>query len=293
VAFGLGALGSAVGATLAAFLFVRQVGPETYKLAGQYTGTYIGGGMNFAALAQAFGTSADLFTAAVAADVILTAIWMAVCLLVPVVLGRKARMLSQAELTGGGSNGKPMTLERALYDSGKAVALVNVAALAAITIGALWLSQVLASWFPILPQVLWLTTLALLAAQVRPIRAMPGSAMLGNFLLLLFLASNGAQSVVANIVRVGPFIFYFASVTVAVHGLTIFGLGRLFKLDFGTLAVASQACIGGAASAAAMASARGYMDRLLPGVAVGLFGYAVGNYIGFTVGTLLRGWLVL
>jgi uncharacterized membrane protein len=290
-AFGLGALGSAVGATVAGLLLFRQVGPETWKLAGQYTGTYIGGGMNFAALAQAFGTSADLFTAAVAADVILTAIWMAVCLLVPVVLGRKKQRQVSAEVASDGSAGRPMTLERALYDSGRAMALADAAALAAIAVGALWLSGILASWLPVLPQVLWLTTLALIAAQIRPIRALPGSAMLGNYLLLLFLASNGAQSVVANIVRVGPSIFYFASITVAVHGFVIFGLGRLFKLDFGTLAVASQACVGGAASAAAMASARGYMDRLLPGVAVGLFGYAVGNYVGFTIGTIVRGWL--
>jgi uncharacterized membrane protein len=289
-AFGLGALGSAVGATVAGLLLFEQVGPETWKLAGQYTGTYIGGGINFAALARAFGTSADLFTAAVAADVILTAIWMAVCLLVPVVLGRK-KQVQESKAASVESADRPMTLERALYDSGRAMALADAAALAAVAVGAIWLSGILASWLPVLPQVLWLTTLALLAAQVRPIRALPGSAMLGNYLLLLFLAANGAQSVVANIIRVGPSIFYFASITVAIHGLTIFGLGRLFKLDFGTLAVASQACVGGAASAAAMATARGYMDRLLPGVAVGLFGYAAGNYVGFAVGAIVRGWL--
>jgi uncharacterized membrane protein len=191
----------------------------------------------------------------------------------------------------GETTEKPMTLERALYESGKAMTLAGTAALAAIAVGALWLSQVLASLFPVLPQVLWLTSLALIAAQIRPLRTLPGSAMLGNLFLLLFLAGNGAQSVIANIVRVGPAIFYFASITVAFHGLVIFGLGRLVRLDFGTLAVASQACVGGAASAAAMASARSYMDRLLPGVAVGLFGYAVGNYLGFTIGTAVRSWL--
>ena len=60
------------------------------------------------------------------------------------------------------------------------------------------------------------------------------------------------------------------------------------KLDLGTLAIASQANVGGAASAMAMASARGYGDRLLPGVAVGLLGYAVGNYLGFGVATIMR-----
>jgi uncharacterized membrane protein len=41
----------------------------------------------------------------------------------------------------------------------------------------------------------------------------------------------------------------------------------------------------------ALASARGYMDRLLPGVAVGLLGYALGNYAGFAIAALVQGWL--
>ncbi len=114
---------------------------------------------------------------------------------------------------------------------------------------------------------------------------------MGNYLLLLFLAGNGAQSVIANILEVGPGVVYFALGTVALHGLAIFGLGRLCRIDVATLAVASQANVGGPASAMALAGARGYMDRLLPGVAVGLLGYAVGNYAGFAVAALMRGML--
>jgi uncharacterized membrane protein len=112
--------------------------------------------------------------------------------------------------------------------------------------------------------------------------------MLGNYLLLLFLASNGAKSIVANIVTVGPGVFYYALGTVAIHGAIIFGLGRLLGIDIGTLAVASQANIGGSSSAMALASARGYGDRMLSGIAVGLLGYAVGNYLGLAVGHLMQ-----
>jgi uncharacterized membrane protein len=42
----------------------------------------------------------------------------------------------------------------------------------------------------------------------------------------------------------------------------------------------------------ALATARGYTDRLLPGVAVGLLGYAAGNYVGFLVAALVRGMIV-
>jgi uncharacterized membrane protein len=38
----------------------------------------------------------------------------------------------------------------------------------------------------------------------------------------------------------------------------------------------------------ALAGARGYSKQLLPGVAVSLFGYAVGNYSGFAVASLMR-----
>jgi uncharacterized membrane protein len=76
---------------------------------------------------------------------------------------------------------------------------------------------------------------------------------------------------------------------VSIHGIVIFGLGRLVGLDLQTLAVASQANVGGPASAMALATARGYTDKLLPGVAAGLLGYAAGNYLGLFVAALMRG----
>ena len=69
------------------------------------------------------------------------------------------------------------------------------------------------------------------------------------------------------VIAIGPAVFYFALVTVAIHGLVIFGLGRIAKLDLATLAVASQANVGGAASAIALASdtsCRSPEDNLIP-----------------------------
>jgi len=307
VAFAIGAVGSTVGAIVAGLALSGLIGPETWKLTGQFTGTYIGGGLNFAALGQALGTSSDLFTAAVAADVVVTAVWMMACLSVPLLLGRPGRSANDgagdvdtsapaAEATDAPAGTDtapdpdlPLTLEKMLYSSGRPMPLRDTAALVAIAIGAVWGSQKIAEIVPVIPSILWLTTIVLLLAQIPAVKRLVGGAMWGNYLILLFLACNGARSVVANIIEVGPAVFYFALATVAVHGVTIFGIGRLLKIDLPTLAVASQANVGGAASAMAMATARGYGDRLLPGVAVGLMGYAVGNYVGFLVAGLVRG----
>jgi uncharacterized membrane protein len=292
-AFTVGAIGTVAGATVAGLLLANAIGPETWKLAGQYAATYTGGGANFAAVGAALETSGDLFTAGIAADVIVTAIWMAACLAVPAFWPGKNSAASVP--VSSAVNEKDATadpaahgLDRRLYRTRGTVSLTDIAGLLVIVLGTLLSAGWLAARTP-LPAVLWLTTMALLLAQVRQIRELRGAAVFGNFLLLWFLASNGASSVIANIVAVGPPIFYFALLTVAIHGLVIFVGGRLVGLDLKTLAIASQANVGGPASAMALASARGYTDRLLPGVAVGLLGYAVGNYLGFAVAAVVRG----
>ena len=302
IAFGIGGAGTALGATGAALALSPAVGPETWKLAGQYTGTYTGGGVNFAALGRALETSSDLFSAAVAADVGVTALWLIACLSLPAWLGR-GRGNEAAAASDGAAEGAPRSdgphvrtagiaddLTHSLSSSVRPIAIAEAAALVALSAGLVWAASWVGSRTP-LPEVLLLTTFVLLVAQVPVAKKLAGSAMWGNYLLHLFLAANGAQSVIGNIFRIGPAVFYFALATVAIHGVVIFGIGRLAKIDAPTLAVASQANVGGPASAMALASARGYTAALLPGIAVGLLGYATGNYLGLAIASLVRGLL--
>ncbi|MCH7823319.1 MAG: DUF819 family protein, partial [Acidobacteria bacterium] len=318
IAFLIGAVGTALGAVSAALVLSGDVGPETYKLAGQYTGTYTGGGVNFAALGEYFETSSDMFSAAVAADVAITAMWLIACLSIPLLLSRDpddgggvesdpdelapavagelpdsvSALESGLEDAGAavGVAGISADLKESLYSTVNAVSLSETAALVTLAVGLVWFAGVLAAAWPV-PEVLLLTTLVLLVAQVPAVKELSGSAMWGNYLLHLFLAANGARSVIANIFEIGPAVFYFAAATVAVHGIVIFGIGRLAGIDAPTLAVASQANIGGPASAMALAGARGYSRLLLPGIAVGLLGYAIGNYTGAVVGNVIRAYI--
>ena len=294
-AFAVGALGTAVGAVLAGLLLADDIGPETWKLVGQYTATYTGGGVNFAAVGAALDTSGELFAAGIAADVLVTAIWMAACLTVPVLFARKtpaqerATRDDDAVSAAAPFEAEEASLHRMLYSSVGAIELWDLALMATIVLGTLWVSNLLGAVLAPVPGVLFLTTIALLLAQIPAVKRMRGTGVIGNYLVLIFLAANGAQSVVANMVVIGPPIVYFALLTVAVHGTVIFGLGRLVGLDLKTLAVASQANVGGPASAIALATARGYPHLLLPGVAVGLLGYAAGNYLGLAVAGAIRG----
>lgn len=292
-AFALGAVGTVAGAVLGWVLLHGQIGGEAWKLAGQYTGTYIGGSVNMVAVGQSLGTSPQVFAAAIAADNVTTTVWMIACFAAPTLLRKWWGPETRGE--GGPAPARPAGGAEAtqavnrFVTSVRRITIRDVTLVALVAVGSVWLSRVLGSRVPRIPSVLWLTTIVLVAAQMRPVRALSGAPVLGNYVLQLFLAAIGAQSVIAEIVKVGPAVFWFTLVVVGVHGLLLFGVGRLARLDLGTLAVASQANVGGPASAMALATARGYADRLLPGIAVGLLGYAVGNYAGFAVAALLRG----
>ena len=169
------------------------------------------------------------------------------------------------------------------------VTIADAAALVTIAVGAVWVAGRLGDLTPGVPSVLWLTTIVLIMAQIPAVQGVAGGPLWGNYVMHLFLATIGAQSILAEIMRVGPVVFYFTLIVVGVHGAVILGVGRLLRLDLPTLALASQANVGGPASAMALATSRGYADRVVPAVAIGLLGYAVGNYTGLAVAQLMRG----
>tara|TARA_Y100000588_G_C14217682_1_gene909585 strand:- start:262 stop:654 length:393 start_codon:yes stop_codon:yes gene_type:complete len=84
--FVIGAVGSAVGAMIMATVLSWSLGVNAHKLSGQFSATYIGGGMNFAAIGKVFETSGELFTAGIVADVIITVFWLLACLVAPLYL---------------------------------------------------------------------------------------------------------------------------------------------------------------------------------------------------------------
>lgn len=306
-AFGLAVLGTLVGTAVATFALIRVFGDETWRLAGAFTGTYTGGSLNFVAVGRALHLPQTLFAGATAADNLTTGIWLGACLLLPVWLKRfyptpipTLPPEPAAAGTGGAAAPAAASSTRPPTDAATAgsmahpffapapVSVLRLAELLAIGLVLLVASGALARLVPQIPDVLWLTTLALIVAHLPPFARMDGAMQLGNVALHLFFAVIGIYSRIADIVAVGAAVFVFTSVIVGIHGLVLFVLGRLAKIDVGTLAVASQAAIGGPTSALAVAVSREWPALILPGILVGLLGYAVGNYLGFAVAFLLR-----
>ncbi|MDP2480757.1 MAG: DUF819 family protein, partial [Candidatus Palauibacterales bacterium] len=249
---------------------------------------------------------------ATAADNLTTGIWMAACLLLPVWLARlypfpiptledgigaggSARTAAAAERPAGAGAADagpaaPKTVAEGAHPffSPASISALDLARLVAVGLVLLAAAHLVGELVPQVPEVLWLTTFALVLAHVGPFSRMEGTMQLGNYTLHLFFAVIGIYSRIDQILAVGVAVFVFTMLTVGIHGLIVFGLGRLARIDLGSLAVASQAAVGGPTSALAVAVSREWPALVLPGIVVGLLGYAVGNYLGFGVAYLLR-----
>jgi uncharacterized membrane protein len=305
-AFALAALGTALGAFVGAFVFADFLGENTWRLAGTLTGTYTGGSLNFVAVGTGLGLPASLWAGATAADAMSTAIWLAATLMLPIWIGRfyppvpdsalEAEGTAAAVQQGGDTHANhPFFLREGVstLDLAKLMA-AGLLLLAASDWVAGWLGGLaeagrVPGWLGGIPSVLWLTTFALALGHTKPFHRPPGAMQLGTLALHFFFVVIGAWSRVSEVLAVGVEVFLYTLLVIAVHGLVVFGLGRMARIDIGSLSVASQAAVGGPSSALAVAVSRKWPGLVLPGIIVGLMGYAVGNYLGFGVAYLLRG----
>lgn len=281
-AFALAVAGTACGAFLGALFFAGTFGAETWKLAGTLTGTYSGGSVNFVAVGRGVGLPDALFAGATAADNLTTGLWLGVTLLLPVWLGR----FYPAPVPSGAGEGEE-EMGHPFFETAP-LSTLSLAGLLALGLGLVLASEWMGTLVPAVPAVLWLTTFALILGHVGPVADAAGPLQLGNLALHFFFVIIGIHSRISEIVAVGVEVFWFTLLVVAVQGLLVFGLGRLLRWDVGTLAVASQAAVGGPSSALAVAVAREWKALILPGIIVGLLGYALGNYVGFALAGAVR-----
>ena len=312
-AFGIAVLGTVIGAFVAATVYGNRFGEDTWRIAGALTGTYSGGSVNFVSVGREVGLTGSLFAGLNAADAVVTALWLGATLMLPIWLGRfyapvpapasvAVSPFADGDRAAGDDSGEaaapqpdpdtaspPSERHRNHpYFAREGLSALAIGYLVAAGLILVFASEWLAEAVPRIPSIVWLTVLALALGHSPLFRDARGAMQLGSVGLHFFFVLIGILSRASEIAAVGVDVFFFTLIVVGVHGVVVFGAGRLLRLDIGTVAVASQAAVGGPSSALAVAISRDWRHLVLPGVVVGLFGYAVGNFLGLGVAYVLR-----
>ncbi len=295
--FFVGSMATVVGVLIADALINPQVvlGEDSAAIAGMIAGTYTGGSVNFNAIALHYkvNEAGVLFAGTVAADNILTTLWILVTLAIPKLLQplwpSKQPLIDNKEQRGASEND---TQSAKVTDSEntESTNLADLMVLITVGLAALLLSQGLSHIWPAVPSILVITTIGLVLAQFSYFHNLAGSHLLGLYLVYLFLAVIGAYcefSAIGSLGEIGFTLLLFVAVVVFFHGLITLLVGKLLVDDWQMIAIASQANIGGGTTAMALAETFARRELIVPAILIGTIGNAAGTYLGFMVVELL------
>lgn len=278
--FVLGSFATVAGILLAWVVITPEtiLGENAKILAGMLTGTYTGGSVNFNAIALEYNFQEQgvLYAGTIAVDNVVTTVWIIVTLALPRIL-------------------RPLWSENRKRNSTSAVAqkietegidLASLAWLLVLGLLSYFVAETISEFLPSIPSILTLTTLGILLAQTRFVSQLKGAHTLGLYMVFLFLAVIGAYCEINAVIAlkdIGLTLFLFTALAVLVHGAVIIILGGLVYRDWSMIAIASQANVGGGATALALAETFERKELMLPAILVGTLGNALGTYLGFLV----------
>ena len=293
--FMVSAAGVVAGAGIA-FALIEV--PESARYAGMLVGGYTGGSLNFVAVSQAVGMDDPaLGTAALAAESLAGISYLFVLAALPTIAAVRrwlplrgpetdpvARSAGASAGVGDDAAKGPTGPTGPKGPGPDWIAHVAVALGMSLIVCAagVWLAGAFGR-----PRfvVLAVTTLAVVLANVAPrsMARLKGDQQLGMLLLYVFFVVYAAGADIRSLLGAAALMLSYAFVVILVQAVVSAAGAKVFRFSYAEMLIASNACVLGPPTAAALAAGRGWHGLVTPGILTGVFGYVVGNFLGVSV----------
>lgn len=299
-------LGGPLAVWLLAHLAPELVGGQgpdaVWRGLATLAGTWIGGGANQTALKEVFQPSSNLFSAIVTVDVFVSNLWLGALLYGA---GQSARIDRWLRADASAVEEVKARVQQEVEATRRIASSTDLIVILAVGFGATAIAHALADtiapWiganYPLLSRFsldapfFWIVGLATaigIALSFTKARQLEraGASKVATVFLYLMIATIGLKM---NILAIAdhPGLILVGIIWMAFHVLLMILFSRLIRAPYFFLAVGSQACIGGPATAPIIAAA--FHPVLAPvGVLMAILGYAVGTYMGYVCGILMQ-----
>jgi uncharacterized membrane protein len=262
-------------------LDLGEIGP---KVAGVYTGGWIGGAVNFLAVSQAVEMTPDEFSVAISASSVVSMTALLLLIVIPSI-GIITRFFPSYQARESAVIDVQLS-----EDTAPAFRLTHICGAIALSFAicalAGWLAELLnMTQYTIL--FITVVTIAVANSFPRALHKLEGDFEVGMLLMYLFFAAVGAGTDAITFVSSALNLFVFGMIIILVHLALVLVGARLLKIDLAEAIVASGAALVGPAPTAAIAISKGWKHLVTPGIMCGIFGYVIATFIGVTVTALL------
>ena len=280
-------------AIITGFLICSGNDKETYaSIGGMLTGLYTGGNANLASIKMALGVDDTVYIITSAYSTLLSAVYLFFVIL----FGKRVLRLLLPDFPHDKiHSNNSVTVKNhdheLFYGLFKKSNLRTLAQSLVLTILIVAVGAGIALLCPDnMSQtifILSISTLAIIASTFKRVRTMERTFEAGTYLILVFCIAVASQVTTGTLGNIDPRIFLF--ITIATLGSLLMHvlLSALFRIDTDTTLASSISLICSPPFVPVVAGAVKNKAIIGPGIAVGLFGYAVGTYVGFLLARLL------
>jgi len=282
-----------VGGPILFFFFKPWLPQDSWMGLGALSASWTGGSANMIAVKEAIGVPETLFSVMVIVDSIVCYVWMGIVIELSSFQQsydrwNRSRMEWLEEVPQKRSE-YPEGIAT-FHKTGIAVTLPHITFFQILL--PVFLGLVLGELAILLGQnttgaVLIATLFGIVLSFVKiPMLDLKKAEKIGYFLLYLLLASIGARADLAGIFK-APVYLIFGFSWILFMGLILFTVGKIFRIPLFFLAAASQANVGGTASATMVAAV--YQPHLAyVGLLLAILGNVFGTYLGIGVSHLMK-----
>ncbi len=287
---------SVLAVTVAGFFMFRGQamasgveGMDFARISAVMTGIYIGGIPNLAPVSKAVELPQHLFLLVSGYDLIVTGLYLVVIVFFGNIIIRKVFGKKKDDVYIENDNVGIKESEKKPWSK----TLLNRAAGVGIAILIAAVAYAISLWLPIENNVavivIVITTLSIAVSFWKPIKKLEGTFDMGLYFVYVFCLAV-AMMVNVHDLELSRYLFVLYYIGFAVFGSLALQLllAKLLKVDGDLTLAASIAFINSPPFVPMVAAVLKNKDVILPGIAIGLMGYAAGNYLGIIMFMLLR-----
>lgn len=290
-----GLISVTVAVTAGYLIFGNDI-QEGAKVGGMLTGVYTGGTINLAALKTMLGVDEETYILINSYDILVSFLYLSFLLAIGIKLFRKFLPNEtsgfskkdadeiQAEIEKENENPyKGLFTRSGMSQAGKMLGLtILIVGISAGT--ALLLPE---SMFMTI-FILMLTTLGIAFSFIRKVRETKYSYDIGMYFIYIFCIVVASMADLSKLDLVGG-MGLLGYLLVVVFGSLLLQVisAKIFRIDSDMMVISSVTFINSPPFVPMMAAAMKNKDVLIPGLTIGVIGYAAGNYLGFLMSQLL------
>jgi len=290
-AFVIGAASVAAFVIAGYYIFRDNLGEEGPKMGAALTGQYLGGAANLAAIKQMLGLSADNFVILSTCNLIVSFFYLMF------LMGGGVKIARWIVGKRGGKeqnvNLEEYTEENPYKEFGKKKSLLQLGKVLVAALVVMGISVYIGTvagggkGISMVALILSITTLSLLLTTWKEVRTWDKSYDAGMYLIYVFCLVMATMADLSKIDwNQSLYILLFQAVIIFGSLFLTILLAKLFRIDADTAVITSDTLINSPLCVPMIAATMKNKDVIMTGIANGLLGYAVGNYIGYLIFTL-------